>query len=285
MSDVCLFSVSREGPQALPLPRAASTIHEIFDDLPIGVYTAFCTFDHSKFLHLEDHLDRLDRSMDMLGWEYKLDRPVLRRALHEVCMDYSQPNARIRLDILERSSAKLLTDSRLLIALSPFEQPPDSLYDHGVSVEFARTLTRQNPRIKKADFVLQRRKCFEIAPQAYECLMVNASGYILEGTTSNFYGVRDGEIWTAGEGVLEGIARKIVLNIARMLAIPIHLNPVHMDEVHDLEEAALSSSSRAIVPIVSIGSQTIGDGRPGRISRRLLDTFHHYKAREIRPAI
>ena len=60
-----LYAVIPDGPRALTLPAGARNIHELFDDLPLGVYTVLRTFEHEKFLRLDDHLDRLQQSMTL----------------------------------------------------------------------------------------------------------------------------------------------------------------------------------------------------------------------------
>lgn len=285
MSDVQLFAVTDSGPQSLPVPAEATTVHELFDELPDGIYTALCTFDHNKFFHLEDHLDRLEHSMSLLGWDFQLDRLMLRRALHEVCTAYPRANARIRIDVLAEPAGRLESDSRLLVALAPFDPIPERFYHEGVSVEIARDLMRPQPEAKKTEFVSQRRRYLESGLAVHEYLLLDPRGRILEGTTSNFYAVRDGVLWTAGHGVLEGIARKIILQIARDLRIPLHLEPVGETEISALQEAAMSSASRGIVPIVQIAGRSVGDGRPGTITLRILAAYRELLAQEIRPAI
>ncbi len=284
MRDVQLFAVIESGPIPLPVPEQARHVHDLFDDLPVGVYTALATFDHNKFLLLNDHLDRLEKSMDLLDWDYRLDRLSLRRALDQVVSDYPLPNARVRIDVLSQAISVQKVRSRLLIALSPFVPIPETIYEQGVSVGTIRGLVRSQPLVKRADFVFQRRKCFENKPDLYECLLLDDGGYILEGTTSNFFAIRDGRVWTAGEGMLEGIARRIVLQVATETGIPVVLEPVHIDDIRDIDEAALSSSSRAIVPIVKIDQRQIRSGRPGPITGRLLHAYRQVVEQVIRPA-
>jgi branched-chain amino acid aminotransferase len=177
------------------------------------------------------------------------------------------------------------TESRILLALAPFPPIPEAIYEQGVTAVIARKLVRKDPLIKKASFVPERRKVLESNPSAYECLLVNSEGCILEGTTSNFYAVRRGEVWTAGSGVLEGVARRLVLQVVNELAIKLHLEAVNINELLELEEAAISSSSRAIIPVVKIEDCMIGDGRPGPVTKRLLASYNALVIREIRTAI
>ena len=287
MSDIQLFAVAPAGPKALPVPAGATTVHDIFVglDLALGVYSTLCTFSHNKFLRLADHLDRLANSMILLGWHYELDRPALRQALHQVCTAFPMPESRARLDVLAAPAATLGSDSRLLIALEPFVPLPEAVYQAGVRAGLTSRLRRTKPLVKDANFVAQRRPYLLEDEQAYEQLLLDDRGYILEGITSNFYAVRDGELRTAGQGVLEGTARNIVLEQARALGILVRFSPVHLDELSQIEEAAMSSASRAIIPIVNIAGQEIGSGRPGPVVERLLGAYRRYVAQEIRFAV
>lgn len=285
MELIQLFAVTKNGPLSLPVRPGAQTIHQVFDELPIGVYTALCTFQHVKFLDLEGHMIRLENSINLLGWNYQIDNKNLLQSLHKVCTDYPMPDARVRIDVLAAPASTLGTDSRLLIALAPFEALPGAMYNEGVRVGVASDLNRQDPLVKKAEFVLRRRQFLEENPDYYECLMMDSDGNILEGTTSNFYGIKNGKIWTAGHGVLEGIARKLILQVAAELSIPVKFDPVPIVSVSKLDEAALSSSSRAIVPIVQISDQLIGNGKPGPVVQELLAAYNRQVIHMLKPAV
>jgi branched-subunit amino acid aminotransferase/4-amino-4-deoxychorismate lyase len=280
-----LFAVRGDGPQALAPPRPITSVHDLPADLPFGVYTVFRTFDHNKFLHLGTHLDRLEQSTALLGWKFTLGRPALRRALHQVCTAYTHADARVRVDILARPATQLDTSSRVLLTLAPFVPVPAALYEEGVRVGLAPRLHREQPRAKKADFALARQEYPRGLPDAYDYLLLDEAGRILEGSSSNFYAVREGVVWTAGEGVLAGVTRRIVLQLIAELEIPLRLQAVPLAAVKRLQEAFMSSSSRGLLPIVAIDGNRVGDGRPGPITRRLMAAYEQYVAVAIRPAI
>lgn len=285
MNHVQLHAIGPDGPWRLALPPSALTnIHALFDDLPVGVYTSLRTYRHNQFFHLSDHLDRLEQSMALLGWDYDLDRSRLRKALQQVCDAYPEPDARVRIDILAEPIFLSGHKCRELIGLFPFKPIPDQLYRSGVRVATVRQLHRANPRAKQAQFAQERRPYLNDEPGVYERLLLDPAGFILEGTSSNFYAVKDGVLWTAGEGVLEGVTRKIVLKVAEESGIPIRLQPVHVTEIRRLDECALSSSSRAILPIVEIDGQVVGNGRPGPLTHQLLLAYNDYLEGALAPA-
>lgn len=285
MNNLQLFAVTPTGPQSLPWPAGATSVYEAFDNLPLGVYSALRTFEHDKFLHLDYHLDRTEQSMRLLGWTYCLDRGAFCRALHQVCCAYPLPDARVRFDVLAAAATALGSDSRVLIALTPFTPVPDACYEQGVRVQLAPHLQRENPLVKTASFVLARRPYPLGHPEAYEHLLINEEGDILEGSSSNFYAVQGGCLYTAGAGVLEGITRRVVLQLAIELGLPVALAAVNAAGISQLDEAFISSSSRGIVPVVAISGQKVGEGRPGPITRQLEAAYQAYVQAHIRPAL
>lgn len=311
-----LFAVEDAGPRALPVPPDAAQFPDLYRGLPLGVYDAFRTFEHNKFLYLNRHLARTERSMVLLGWKYALDRARLLRALHAVVTaaewpPESGPEMRVRIDILAAPAEALGSAGRELIALQPFTPPPPAVYERGVAVDFAAGLRRENPLAKTADFAAARPSTAgltgsyelrgtndepEDAPNSspvarrsslppYELLLLDDDGRILEGTGTNFWAMRGGVVYTAGAGVLEGITREILLQLIPALGIDLRPEAVSVDEIATLDEAALSGSSRGFVPVVEIAGQRVGDGRPGPLSRRILAAYNDFVAAHVRTAV
>ena len=158
------------------------------------------------------------------------------------------------------------------------------MYQHGVRIDFAPDLSRHTPLAKTADFA-QARAAYKVGGEIFEYMLLGKNDEILEGTGTNFYGVLDGVFHTAGEGVLAGITRKIILELAETLNIPVSFKPIRRAQISQLSEAALSSSSRALLPVVQIGEQVVGNGRPGPISQQILAAYNDFVAREVKTAI
>ena len=286
MGELRLYAVTDGGAERMVAPEQASNFADLYRYVPFGVYSALRTFEHNKFLDLADHIARTKLSMELIGMSYHLDMQRLRRALHQVVTLYPAGNARVRFDVLAEPATALGTDSHELIALMPFIAVPDRYYDEGVSVDYAPKLQRELARAKTSVFAQQRSQYSPGKVQdPYEFLMLDEKGHILEGTMSNFWAVRDREVWTAGEGMLEGVTRKIILSLLPQLDIGVRFDTVHCEDLPDLDEAAISGSSRAVIPVVQIGGERVGDGRPGPIFRRILGAYQEYVAGAIRTAV
>lgn len=287
MSVLQLFAVEPSGPRSLVIPEGAAQLTDLYAGLALGVYTALRTFDHHKFLYLEQHLDRTERSMELLGWTYRWDRRLVCQTLDALCRSAPPGEMRVRIDVLAEPAVARGTNSRELIALQPFQPLPQSMYETGVAVGLAGDLARENPLIKTAEFAARRPATTMTSSSSapYEYLLTSPDGRILEGTGTNFWGIRDGVVYTAGAGVLEGITRRILLELLPQLDIPVRMEAVRLDEIGTLDEAAISGSSRAFLPVVALEGQPIGDGRPGPISKRILAAYNQFVAATIRPAV
>src|SRR5262245_7938267 len=122
---VRLYAVEPACLRQLDVEREARHVHELLDELPLGVYTAFRTFRHGRFVGLEKHFDRTDRCMELLGWTRRLDRPLVRQRLQEAVDGWPLPEAFVRLDVLARTASELGTTSTCLLSLSSLVPVPE----------------------------------------------------------------------------------------------------------------------------------------------------------------
>ena len=281
---VQLFALGADGPVPLPVPSGASTHHELFDGLALGVYSALRTFQHDRFLALDWHLERTERSMQLLGWNQGLERAHLCAALDRCVRAFPGEDSAVRFDVLAEPARRLGSEERILIALSPFTPLPPALLANGVTVRCS-DLRRDTPLIKKAAFVLARRPYPLGKPEAFEHLMLDAAGRILEGTSSNFCALVGRTLRLAGDEALQGITQRVLAELARGLGLSIERRPVTLDELAQVDEAFLSSSIRGPVPVVAVEERRLGDGRPGPWTRRLVEAYYEHARLTARRAL
>ena len=281
---VQLFAVTERGAQVLRVPEGARSAHDVFDGLSLGVYSALRTFEHERFLALELHFERTDRSLELLGWSERLDRPALARALDEAVRGHAEPEAFVRFDVLAAAPAVLDTEARTVIALSPFVPVPARYLREGVAVRVS-SLRRSRPLIKLASFVLERRPYPLGRPEAYEHLIVDEAGRILEGTSSNFLAVRGRSLHLTGEEALQGVTQRIVATLAADFGLECVRESLRCSELSMVDEAFLTSSSRGLVPVVAVEGQRIGTGSPGPWTQRLTEAYYAHARAHARSAL
>jgi branched-chain amino acid aminotransferase len=231
-----------------------------------GVYTVTNTYHTIKTLYLDAHLDRLDDSARRAGIPLTLDRALLRRALRQMIKTAGYGDVRFRITV-PRSG------DHLILSVEPFTPiTPEHIRD-GVRVITVPNSARQDAATKSTGWMHQRRIIAEsLPPDVYDAILLDASGHMMEGLGANFYAIIASTLYTAGEGVLKGIAQRIIFEVAPGI-LPVEPTAPHIDDLPRINEAFITSSSRGIVPVVQINEHILVDGTPGHYTRALLSAY------------
>ena len=106
--------------------------------------------------------------------------------------------------------------------------------------------------------------------------MLNAKGEVAECTGDNIFIVRKGVLLTPpiDAGILEGITRDTVIELAEKLKIPVQQIALTRHDMFIADECFLTGSAAEIIPVVKLDSRVIGDGKPGPLTKRLTEAFH-----------
>jgi branched-chain amino acid aminotransferase len=252
----------------LPAPYTADSLADAAAHEPRdGVYSVANTFQQTRVLKLDAHLDRMENSARLQGQTLILDRQRVRRGLRDMIEQADFGDVRFRVT-WSPSQADVL-----ILTIEPFKALPPETYAQGVRVITVAETARANPAAKSTEWMIDRKAIEDhLPPGIFTAILVGADGLLLEGVSSNFYGLLDGVLHTALAGVLPGIAQQIVLEIARDV-VPIRGEPVSRDDVPRLTEAFITSASRGIVPVVEIDGHATGSGVPGPITQALRSRY------------
>jgi branched-chain amino acid aminotransferase len=255
------------------------SVDAAMSNLPGGAYTTFRTFNHNRALRLEDHLRRLEETARLTGQPVELDHPGLRILLRRAVEAYhAEEEIRFRLlvDLQDRPGTVYILAERLHV-------PGSMAYQNGVKVITCR-FERVNPKAKLTQTMAGASEVRRSLPEdVNEALIVDPDGFIREGLSSNFFAVKDGVLWTAEEGVLAGITRQLVLVEASTADIPLCYRFLALGDVSLIQEAFITSSSRAVLPVRQIDDQVIGLGVPGPLTQLLAMGYQRRVAQEIEP--
>jgi branched-chain amino acid aminotransferase len=161
--------------------------------------------------------------------------------------------------------------------------PPERHYEEGIRVA-AVDVRRNHPRsldpaIKSSNLLNNILAVREArARGAEEPLLLNLDGALAEGASTNIFLGRDGRLLTPplSAGILPGITRQIVLELAASLGVACLDEPVSLESLLAADEAFLSSTTREVVPIRQVDDTIIGDGRPGPLTRQVMEAFAAY---------
>lgn len=261
-----------------PLDSEIITLDQASNRLPAGAYTTFRTYQKYSALHLNDHIRRLETSAGLAGYSIRLDTDQLQRNLRAALTQFSGSNARVRLTVPFG-----LESETIFIHVDALSVPTAAQVDNGVKTVTAR-MQRNNPAAKLSNFIHSSQDARQRLLEGFEeVLMADESGNILEGLTSNFYAIMDGKIWTAGQGVLFGITRQIVLSLAHDSGFPVQLEAPKLSDLSRFTEAFITSTSRAVLPVTEIDDERVGNGKPGLITKKLMQLYDQKILLEIEP--
>jgi branched-chain amino acid aminotransferase len=109
-----------------------------------------------------------------------------------------------------------------------------------------------------------------------EAILLSPQGYVSECTGENIFVVRDGRITTppVSAGALEGITQDSVITIARDLGFEVQFDNILRSDLYTAEEAFLTGTAAEVVPVASVDDRSVGDGKPGPITRRIQEIYH-----------
>jgi branched-chain amino acid aminotransferase len=110
---------------------------------------------------------------------------------------------------------------------------------------------------------------------AIEAVYIDAEGLVREGTTSNIFAFIDGRLTTPGTGILSGITRQKVLELAEG-SFPVDIRDLRRDELVTADEVFITSSNRLIVPVHRVDDDLIGTGKPGERTKVVIRAFTAY---------
>ena len=107
-----------------------------------------------------------------------------------------------------------------------------------------------------------------------EALMLDADGYVAEGSGENFFIVKDGKLYSPFlDSCLDGITRKTIIDLAMELKIPFQEKKITVEDVFDADESFFSGTAAEVVPINSLDNQKIGTGVRGPVTEKLQTTY------------
>ena len=232
-----------------------------------GIYTVSRTWRRTQTLMLDAHLARLEDSAQQENIALSYDRRRLRAALRRMILDCRFGDVRFRITVAAQKP------DEMILTLEPFRPPARALIEHGAAGMTSSAAVRHHPAAKTIDWMHDRKALEQAMPAAiYETFLVDSQGYLLEGLSSNFFAVLNGQLRTAGQAVLAGISRRIVFQICRGI-IPLRKAAPRLDDIPRFSEAFLTSSSRGIIPVVEIDGIAIGGGQVGKTTKRLRQAY------------
>jgi branched-chain amino acid aminotransferase group I len=246
-----------------------------------GLFETMRAYEGQVF-RLDSHLSRLAHSAEILG--FQIEALDLKGAVMDTIHANKLSDARVRITISIGEGGivpdpSTCTQPTVLILAGHYKPYPEQVYEKGFSaVVSSIRRNSQSPlsRLKSANYLENMLAKQEArAAGVDEALCLNEKGLLAEASMSNIFLVNDGVLRTPGResGILPGITREVVLEMASQLGISTFEQDISLDELFQTQEAFLTNSLIEIMPLTEIDGKLVGSGRRGPVAQRLMADY------------
>ncbi|MDA9778632.1 branched-chain-amino-acid transaminase [Rubripirellula sp.] len=238
-----------------------------------------------KVFRLHEHLVRLWESAAAISLQIPISIEKLTEDVNEAVNRNRLEEGYIRLIVTRGAGALGLdpfrcSNPQIIIIVDKITLYPDELYQNGLELVTASTIRNHpaalSPRIKSLNYLNNVLAKMEgLKAGCKEALMLNHQGLVAECTGDNVFIVKAGKLLTPPKeaGILEGITRNAVLELAIDAGIETVECPLTRHDLFVADECFLTGSAAEVIPVVTLDGRTIGNGQPGPITLQLNDAF------------
>ena len=255
-----------------------------------GVFEGIRVYNGNLF-ELETHIKRLYRSAKVIRLEVPMSKSKLTGAVKKTVEANNVVDGYIRL-VVTRGVGTLginpfvCSNAKVFIIADSIRLYPEELYEKGMKVISATTVRNHPlaipPQVKSLNYLNNiLAKIEALDNNVPEAIMYNHEGYVAEATGDNVFIVRDGIVYAppVEAGSLEGITRGVVISLAKEENIEVVEKNLTRFDLYVCDEFFLTGTAAEVIGIVEIDGRTIGDGKPGPITKLLRKKFFKYAHR------
>lgn len=262
--------------EILPASQGVIGISDLGLQRGYGVFDLAGTYD-GRLFHFDDHLQRLRLSASELHLKLPLPDEEITSIAEQLIRESDLHHPAIRLILTGGySSAPVYQVPNFIIIVEELATYPPAVYAKGVeliTVEYQREL----PHIKSLNYLNSiRLEPLRIEKKAFDILYYSERT-VTECPRSNFFVFEGDRLVTPSDGILRGITRKIVLELASD-HFPVEIRQIDPRELTEIDEAFVTSTSKGVLPVTAIDAHPVGSGRVGERTRKLMRLFAEYTA-------
>jgi len=249
-----------------------------------GIYETMRSYNGIVFM-LDEHIDRLFRSASMIKLDIARDSNSIKTAVYKTLSANLFENAYIRMTVSRGYGSvglepDLCKEPTFVVIANEFKEYPDSYYKKGIKLIFARTRRNLkkaiNPQIKSLNFLNNILAKIEAKEKnAYEALMLNAKGYLTEGTISNVFFVSNNILCSPSVecGILDGITRRTVIDLALKNGITVKEGHFKKEDIYHASEVFITNTTMEVMSVSKIDEVKY---RIGGITKSLHKAYKNY---------
>lgn len=248
-----------------------------------GVFEGIRAYS-GKIFRLSEHLDRLYDSAKTIDLQVPMTKEEMTTAIVDTCKINNLKEAYIR-PIVTRGVGDLGLDPRkchkatIVIMAIEWGAMYGDLYEKGlkgVSVSVRRNPAEAlPPNVKSLNYLNNILAKIEANYKGGdEAIFFDTNGYLSEGSGDNIFVIKNGSIITPPTlNNLRGITRMVAIEIATELGIPVSERNMGYFDLYSADEVFVTGTAAEVAPITLIDGRVIGNGRPGAITRQIIEKF------------
>ena len=276
----------------LPISQATIPVNDwglVHSDITYDVVPVI----NGAFFRFEEYLSRFFSSMESLYLDPGMNKSEVQKALHQMVSQSGLRDSYVAM-VCSRGRPKIPgsrdprdCENHFFAWCVPYVHViKPEIIDQGATAWISQNVYRipeesVNPRVKNYHWGDFTQGIFEAKDNKYETvILLDFDGNVTEGPGFNVFAIKDGVLITPDRGVLAGVSRKTVLEIADHLGIRAAIRPLSVDELLAADEVFLSSSGGGVIPIVRVNETIYGNGVKGPISVRLNETYWQWTTLE-----
>ena len=249
-----------------------------------GVFEGIRAY-HGRVFKLKEHIDRLFYSAKAILLNIPMSKQQLMDATVETCRKNNLSDGYVRLVVTRGAGTLGLNPNRcsnpqVIIIADTIQLYPASLYKKGMEIVTVATTRNHhnavNPAIKSLNYLNNILAKIEANTAGYEeAIMLNSEGYVAECTGDNLFIIKDNQMFTPSlsSGALHGITRQTSIDLVGELGVSTSEPNLTRYDLYNADECFLTGTGAEIVPVVKIDERKIGDGKPGKITKKLVKAY------------
>jgi branched-chain amino acid aminotransferase len=240
-----------------------------------GVFDFLITYNKRPF-QLKEHVARLENSAKNIGLTIRHSNAEICRIVEEtISRNTHHDESNVRIVYTGGISSDGVTpegNGKLLVMVTPRHILPEWWYTSGTKIITAG-IERFLPGAKSTSY-LSAVYALQLAnkAEAIETLYIDRNHRVLEGTTSNFFFFKKDRLITAGNDILPGITRSVVLELVQE-RFDVEIRDIDRSELYEMSEAFITASNKEVVPVVQVNDLVVNDGTPGEKTREIMRLF------------
>ncbi len=250
-----------------------------------GIFEGIRAYNGRVF-KLKEHIDRLFCSAKSILLKIPMNHAAMMAAVVETCRQNRVRDGYIRLVVTRGVGTLGLNPNRcknpsVIIIAGKIQLYPAELYERGmeiVTVPTTRSLhSALNPAIKSLNYLNNILAKIEANNAGCEeAIMLNAEGFVAECTGDNLFIVKEEQLLTPplSAGALHGVTRRVVIDLALESGLKVSEPNLTRYDLFNADECFLTGSGAELVPVVKIDGRVIGTGKPGLVTRSLVEQYH-----------